>query len=139
MNTNTLILIAIGLSAGILSGLFGIGGGTLIVPALVFLLGFSAHKATGTSLVVLLPPVGLGAVWEYSRHGAVDWRAAIIVAVMVFVGATVGAFLANKMNGATLKMLFSLFLIGLGFYSLLNTRSAPQPTLRSPQEHKPLS
>ncbi len=115
---STLILIAIGLTAGILSGLFGIGGGVVIVPALIFLLGFSAHRATGTSLVILLPPVGLGAVWEYSRRGAVDWRAAIIVAVMVFVGATLGAFLANKLPGATLKLLFSLFLIGLGVYSL---------------------
>lgn len=115
---NILILIGIGLTAGILSGLFGIGGGVLVVPALIYLLGFSSHKATGTSLVILLPPVGIGAVLEYTRHGAVDWRAAIIIAITVFLGATVGAYFANKISSGTLKLLFSLFLIGLGIYSL---------------------
>jgi len=121
MDTTTLILIATGMTAGVLSGLFGIGGGVLIVPALVYLLGFSAHRATGTSLVILLPPVGLGAVMEYARHGAVDWKAAIIVAITMFVGATLGAFFANKMSGVTLKLLFSVFLLCLGFYSLLSS------------------
>lgn len=60
MKTEIVILLSIGLAAGFASGLFGIGGGVLIVPALVYLLGFSQHRATGTSLVVLLPPVGLG-------------------------------------------------------------------------------
>ncbi len=118
MDTTTLTLIAIGLAAGILSGLFGIGGGTLIVPALIFLLGFSAHKATGTSLVVLLPPIGIGAVIEYARHGAVDWRAAVIIAAMVLVGATVGALFANKLDGATLKLLFGAFLMVLSLYTI---------------------
>jgi uncharacterized membrane protein YfcA len=120
---NILILIGIGLTAGILSGLFGIGGGVLVVPALIYLLGFSSHKATGTSLVILLPPVGIGAVLEYTRHGAVDWRAAIIIAITVFLGATVGAYFANKISSGTLKLLFSLFLIGLGIYSLSTSLS----------------
>lgn len=59
MDATTWILIGIGLAAGFGSGLFGIGGGVIIVPALIYLVGFSQHKATGTSLVILLPPVGL--------------------------------------------------------------------------------
>lgn len=120
---NIFILIGIGLTAGILSGLFGIGGGVLVVPALIYLLGFSSHKATGTSLVILLPPVGIGAVWEYARKDAVDWRAAIIIAITIFLGATLGAYFANRISSATLKLLFSFFLIGLGFYSLSTSLS----------------
>lgn len=128
MDTTTLILIGTGLIAGVLSGLFGIGGGVLIVPALIYLLGFSSQKATGTSLVVLLPPVGIGAVLEYGRHGAVDWRAAIIIVITLFLGATLGAFFANKMPVATLKLLFSIFLIGIGFYSLFSSIAAHKVT-----------
>ena len=137
MDTTTLILIGIGLTAGVLSGLFGIGGGILIVPALIYLLGFSAHKATGTSLVILLPPIGLGAVLEYARHGAVDWRAAIIIAITVFVGATLGAHFANKIPDIALKVLFSLFVIGIGFYNLWSavtpSKTAPNHTLMAPR------
>jgi hypothetical protein len=76
----TLVLLLIGLSAGVVSGFFGIGGGVIIVPALIYLLGFSQHRAIGTSLAILLPPVGLGAAFEYYRHGNLDIRAAIFVA-----------------------------------------------------------
>ena len=112
------ILIGIGLAAGFGSGLFGIGGGVIIVPALIYLLGFSQHKATGTSLVILLPPVGLGAVWEYSRNGQVDWKAALIVAATVFVGATLGALVANKISGPILRLMFGVFVVCLGFYTI---------------------
>lgn len=89
-------LIIIGLSAGLLSGLFGIDGGILIVPALVYILGFSQKLATGTSLAILLPPVGIAAVWEYYRHGNVDLRAALIIAMMVLVGSWLGARVASQ-------------------------------------------
>ncbi len=118
MNISLILLILIGLSAGIASGLFGIGGGVLIVPALVYLLGFSQHKATGTSLVILLPPVGLGAVLEYYRSDNVDWKAAFIVAACLFIGAWFGAFLANKLAGPTLRLLFGLFVVAIGFYTI---------------------
>src|SRR5207237_9073586 len=68
-------LIAIGISAGFLSGLFGIGGGVIVVPALIYAAGFTQHKATGTSLAILLPPVGLAATLEYYRNGNVGIRA----------------------------------------------------------------
>lgn len=118
MDTTAWIFIGIGLAAGFGSGLFGIGGGVIIVPALIYLVGFSQHKATGTSLVVLLPPVGLGAVLEYSRHGNVDWKAALIVAAMMFIGATMGALVANKVSGPSLRLMFGIFVICLGLYTV---------------------
>jgi uncharacterized membrane protein YfcA len=110
------ILLLIGLIAGIASGLFGIGGGVLIVPGLVFLLGFSQHTATGTSLAILLPPVGIAAVLEYYRHGNVDLKAAFVVAAALLVGAWFGALLANHLKGPYLRLAFGIFVVGLGLY-----------------------
>ncbi|HEU4724800.1 MAG TPA: sulfite exporter TauE/SafE family protein, partial [Candidatus Eisenbacteria bacterium] len=70
------LLVVIGLLAGLLSGMFGIGGGVVIVPALVYVAGFRQHMATGTSLAVLLPPIGIAAAYEYHRYGHVNVRAA---------------------------------------------------------------
>lgn len=106
----------IGVLAGVAAGLFGLGGGIVLVPALIYLAGFSQHLATGTSLAVLLPPIGLAATLEYYRHGNVDVRAAIILAAGLFTGAWVGAFLANQMKGPHLRLLFGVFVTGLGFY-----------------------
>lgn len=133
MDTTLIVLIATGLAAGVLSGMFGIGGGILIVPALIYLLGFSTQKATGTSLVVLLPPVGLGAVLEYSRHGSVDWKAATVIVICLFLGATFGAAVANKIPASTMKVLFSLFITGLGFYSLYQSIGLKAPSRQQTQ------
>jgi hypothetical protein len=111
-----LTFVLIGIAAGIASGLFGVGGGIVIVPALIYWAGFTQHMATGTSLAVLLPPIGLAATVEYYRHGNVDVRAAIILAATLFVGAWVGAWFANRMPGAQLRLLFGVFLSGLGIY-----------------------
>ena len=111
-----LTFVLIGIGAGIASGLFGVGGGIVVVPALIYWAGFSQHMATGTSLAVLLPPIGLAATIEYYRHGNVDVRAAIILAATMFVGAWVGAWFANRMPGPQLRLLFGLFLFGLGIY-----------------------
>jgi len=111
-----LTLVAIGTLGGIAAGLFGVGGGIVIVPALIYWAGFSQHKATGTSLAVLLPPIGLGAALEYYRHGNVDIRAAIILATTMFSGAWVGAYLANQMKGPHLRLIFGIFVCGLGVY-----------------------
>lgn len=113
-----LLLILTGLVAGVCSGLFGIGGGVLIVPALVYLLKFPIHSAIGTSLAVLLPPIGAAAVFAYYRAGNVDLRAAVLIAAMVFVGAWFGALLAGRLDSGTLRVLFGLFLIALGIYTL---------------------
>jgi uncharacterized membrane protein YfcA len=105
--------------AGIASGLFGIGGGVLIVPGLVFLLGFSQHMATGTSLAILLPPVGIAAVLEYYHHGNVDLKAAFIVAASLLAGAWVGALLANHLKDEYLRLAFGVFVVGIGVYVIV--------------------
>jgi uncharacterized protein len=110
------VYIVIGLISGIIAGTFGIGGGILIVPLLVFFAGFSQHMATGTSLAVLLPPVGLGAVVEYYRHGSVDVRAALIIALCLFVGAWVSSRLAVHIPDAVLKLTFGIFIIIVGVF-----------------------
>ena len=111
-----MLLVAIGLVAGLLSGVFGIGGGVVIVPALIYLAGFNQHRATGTSLAVLLPPIGFAATWEYYRHGNVDVSAAMIIAAAVFAGGWVGAVIANRVSGPYLRLAFGIFVVVLGVY-----------------------
>ena len=111
-----LAFVLIGLLGGVAAGLFGVGGGIVIVPALVYWAGFSQHRATGTSLAVLLPPVGLAAVLEFYRHGNVDVRAAILLAVSMFAGAWGGAALANEMKGPHLRLAFGVFVCAVGVY-----------------------
>ena len=108
------ILVLIGIISGIASGIFGIGGGVLVVPGLIYLVGFTQHRATGTSLAVLLPPIGLAATIEYYRYGNVDLRAAVIIASMMFVGGWVGAFWANRLGGPYLRLAFGVFIVALG-------------------------
>jgi len=114
--SSSLTFVLIGVLGGVAAGLFGVGGGVVIVPALIYWAGFSQHLATGTSLAVLLPPIGLAATIEYYRHGNVDVRAAIILAISMFAGAWVGAFLANHMRGPHLRLLFGVFITVLGVY-----------------------
>lgn len=106
----------IGMFGGVVAGLFGVGGGIVIVPALIYWAGYSQHKATGTSLAVLLLPIGLGAVIEYYRHGNVDLRAGAILALTMFLGGWVGAIAANRMEGPHLRLAFGLFVCGMGIY-----------------------
>jgi hypothetical protein len=103
--------LAIGLGAGILAGLFGIGGGLVIVPALMLLGKMTPHRATGTSLAALLLPVGLLGALEYWKSGNVDARAAAWVALGLLAGAWVGANLALKLSGRGLQRGFAVFLV----------------------------
>lgn len=114
--TSILTLLLVGLVAGMLSGFFGVGGGVVIVPSLIYFLGFSQHKATGTSLAVLLPPIGLAAVLVYYRHGNVDLHAAVIVALASLLGAWGGSILANKLPGPVLRLGFGVFVVIMGCY-----------------------
>jgi uncharacterized protein len=113
-NPSLLVLIAIGALAGALSGLFGIGGGVIVVPALIYLAGFDQHLATGTSLAVLLPPVGVGAALEYYRQGNVHVKAAAVIAVTLLVCAWLAAQVATRVPGQYLRLMFAVFVIGLG-------------------------
>lgn len=111
-----LIFVFIGLIGGATAGIFGIGGGVIIVPALIYWAGFSQHLAIGTTLAVLLPPIGLAAAYEYYRHGNVDIRAAVILAATMFFGAWLGAYFANRLDANYLHLMFGLFVCGLGVY-----------------------
>ena len=112
----TIRFILIGLIAGVAAGFFGIGGGILVVPGLIYWAGFSQHRATGTSLAVLLPPIGIAAAIEYYRNGNVDVRAAIFIAVAMMIGGGVGAYVANKIPGPWLRLAFGVFVVFLGLY-----------------------
>lgn len=114
MDAQLSIFVLIGIASGIASGIFWIGGGVLIVPGLIYLVGFSQHRATGTSLAVLLPPIGLAATIEYYRYGNVDLRAAVVIAAMMFAGGWAGAVWANRLGGPYLRLAFGLFIVTLG-------------------------
>ena len=109
------ILLTLGLIAGILSGMIGIGGGVVIVPALVFLLGFSQQSAQGTTLLMFIPPIGILAVYNYYKAGYMDWKAAAIMAVTFAVGSFFGSKIAVAIDQNTLKKIFGgvLLLISL--------------------------
>ncbi len=110
---STLLLLLLGAGAGVLSGLFGIGGGVVIVVALVLFGKWPILQATGTSLGALLLPVGLLGALQYHRQGMVDIRASLLIAAGLFVGAWFGARLALGTPPALLQRLFSVFLVVL--------------------------
>ena len=107
------MLIIIGLLGGILSGMFGIGGGVIMVPLMVFLLGFTQHQAQGTSLAVLSFPVAFMAAYNYYKSGenVVDWKFAAIIAISFVLGGYLGSKMAISINQTALKKLFSLVLL----------------------------
>jgi uncharacterized membrane protein YfcA len=101
-----LILIFIGLLAGLLSGMFGIGGAIIVIPALVFILGLSQHQAQGTSLAFMLPPVGILATWNYWKEGYVNWKFALILSLTFFVGAYLGSQFSVNVSDKLLRRIF---------------------------------
>ena len=107
----TMLYIIIGLGAGVLSGLFGIGGGVVIVPGLLLVAEMSQLKATGTSLGALLLPVGALGAWTYYKSGNLDIRVAALLAVGLFFGAFVGAKIALVLTPIQLKRAFAMFLV----------------------------
>jgi uncharacterized protein len=118
-------MLALGLAAGVLSGLFGIGGGLVIVPVLVILFGYPVKVAVGTSLFVILFPTGLLGVWEYWKAGNIRAGAGLWIALGVFVGAYFGALYAAYVSQATMKKLYAVFLLAVAVYFLVSpTRSA---------------
>jgi len=113
-----LILISIGLVAGMLSGLIGVGGGIIIVPALVFFLGFTQHQAQGTSLGLLLLPVGILAVWNYYNQGFIDVKVVGIMAIAFVLGGWLGSKLAIIIPEAMVKKIFAIILFYTAFKML---------------------
>ena len=105
------LFLLIGAFAGVLSGMFGIGGGIVIVPALLLIAKMAPLTATGTSLGALLLPVGALGAWEYYRSGNIEIKASVLIALGLFAGAWFGARLAHTMGDATLKRIFAVFLV----------------------------
>lgn len=107
------LFLGIGLAAGVLSGLFGIGGGILIVPALIFFAKFPVKLALGTSLGALLLPVGLLGAYTYYKTGNLEIRASLLIALGLFFGAWFGARVAQGLPAATLQRMFAVFIIAM--------------------------
>jgi len=113
-----LIVALIGLAAGILSGLLGLGGAIIIIPALVLFLGYSQQTAQGTALIMMVLPVGVLAAYQYYKEGYVEIKTALIMAVFFFIGGYLGARFATEIPQSLLKKLFAIMLIILAIKML---------------------
>lgn len=109
----------LGLFAGTLSGVIGIGGGVIIVPALIFLFGFSQHQAQGTTLALLVPPIGLLAALTYFKSGFVDIKAAAIICAGFFIGGLIGAKCAVNLSEGILQRVFGVAIVLIGIYMIV--------------------
>lgn len=106
-----ILLIVIGVLAGLLSGVVGIGGGLIMIPLLIILLGLSQHEAQGTSLAVMLPPIGILAAINYHKEGFVKWEYAIIIAVTFIIGGYFGSKYAISLRPETAKRVFGIVML----------------------------
>ncbi|MGZ3885054.1 MAG: sulfite exporter TauE/SafE family protein [Bacteroidia bacterium] len=111
---SVIILLVLGLAAGFLSGLVGIGGGIIMVPVLIYFLSFTQHQAQGTTLFMFLLPTGILAVMNYYKAGYVDIKAACIVAITFVIGGYFGSKLAISLDQKTIKQVFGVLIIILG-------------------------
>jgi len=109
--SEVIVLICIGLVAGTLSGMFGVGGGIIIVPALVFFLGMSQHQAQGTSLGLMLLPIGILAAYNYYKTGNLDVKAGLIVAATFVVGGYIGSKFSLAISEAAIKRMFGILML----------------------------
>jgi len=108
---NFIIYILIRLFAGTISGLIGIGGGVIIVPALIYLFKLSQHQAQGTTLALLVPPIGLLAAWTYYKHSYVNLNMAIFICLGFFLGGLIGAKMAVGLSNELLRKVFGVALL----------------------------
>jgi len=126
--TTIILLILVGLAAGFLSGLIGIGGGIIIVPALVLFLGFSQKLAQGTSLGILLLPVGILAVLQYYKQGYLNVNYVAIIATAFILGSFLGSKLALSLSDEKMKKIFALVLLLIAVKMLFFDPSKPKQT-----------
>jgi uncharacterized membrane protein YfcA len=118
--TKAMMFVLLGLAAGTLSGLIGIGGGVIIVPALVFLFGFSIHQAQGTTLALLVPPIGILAAWTYYHQGYVDLSVAAYICLGFFFGGLFGSRIAVFLSSAALEKVFGIALLLISLKMILS-------------------
>jgi uncharacterized protein len=128
-------ILLLGLAVGILVGLLGVGGGVVLVPALAYFLHMDQHSAQGTSLLILLPPVGLGALREYWKQGQVDLRAGILSAAGMLLGGYAGSLIALPMQAGHLKAWFGGFLMLAAVLLWGKTREPAVPATPSPEQN----
>ncbi|MBI2257636.1 MAG: sulfite exporter TauE/SafE family protein [Flavobacteriia bacterium] len=116
MSTQSIILLlVIGLAAGIISGFIGVGGGIIIVPALVYVMHMTQHEAQGTSLLLMLPPIGIFAVMNYYKAGQLNLKYGFIIALAFVFGAYFGSKLSLKLHPSIVKLVFGLILVYVSF------------------------
>jgi uncharacterized protein len=111
--TNMILLLVLGVVAGLLSGLLGIGGGIIIVPALIFVFGYSQHLAQGTTLALMVPPIGILAAWTYYKQGNVNLAAAALICLGFLVGALFGARFASAIPDLILRRSFGVLFLAV--------------------------
>jgi len=103
--------ITLGLAAGIASGFLGIGGGVILIPVLIYLFGLTQHQAQGTTLAIMIPPIGLLAAWKYYMEGNVKLNMAAFICIGFLVGGLIGAIFVHKVPAPVLKKVFGIFLL----------------------------
>lgn len=118
--TTIIILVIIGIGAGMLSGFIGVGGGIIIVPALIYFLGFTQHQAQGTSLFVLVMPVVILAVLNYWKSNNVNWQFGLIIAAAFVVGGYFGSKLSLRLSPGIVKLVFGILMAYLSIRLILS-------------------
>lgn len=105
---------------GVVAGLFGVGGGALLIPLLVLLFGFSQHRAQGTTLVAMIPPTSLLALVSYAKAGYVSWRAGLLLIPGILVGGILGGLLAERFDARRMRQVFSGMVFALGAWQAVS-------------------
>jgi uncharacterized membrane protein YfcA len=116
---NIILYILLGLLTGVFGGMFGLGGGVIIIPALVFLFGLSQHQAQGTTLALMVPPIGLLAAWAYYKAGFVDIKIAAFVCLGFFFGCLIGAKIVVGLPDPLLRRIFGIALLMISIKMIL--------------------
>jgi hypothetical protein len=118
---NILAYVAIGITSGAMMGFFGLAGGIVVIPGLMYLAGFSQKMASGTNLLILLVPVSFAAAIEYYRAGNTNMKAALIIATVMCVAAWISSRAAAKINADYLQLAFGILVIMMGIYITVTT------------------
>ncbi len=122
--TSVFLLIIIGLVAGVLGGMVGLGGGIILIPALILIMKLDQQTAQGTSIAVMLPPIGLFAVYNYYKAGYVNTKYALIIAAAFMIGGYFGSLFALKLSPATMRKVFSVILVVIAVKMFFTEKTA---------------